>query len=109
LVFDRASGTMNLVDRPRGTRSPRSRRGWRTQLIDATPFANYGAANLQYGIVRKLLWEELPVKFPIGSDGNPIYTFALAEPGDRTAPEDQWVWHMRAAVADAIKYLGLDT
>ena len=79
-----------------------------TELAKAAGYANYSAANLQYGFVGKLLWEELPTKLPIGSDGNPIYTFALAESSDQTAPDDQWVWRMRPEVAAALLELGLD-
>ena len=79
-----------------------------TQLADAAPYENYSAANLQYGMVGRMLWEELPTKLPIGTDGQPIYTFAIAEEGDRNRTEDQWVWRMRAEIAEALKQLGLD-
>jgi len=79
-----------------------------TELAGAAGYANYSAVNLQYGLVGKLLWEELPTKLPIGSDGNPIYTFALAESGDRTGPEAQWVWRMRPELVAALVELGFD-
>lgn len=79
-----------------------------TELAKAAGYANYNAANLQYGSVGKLLWEELPTKLPIGPDGAPIYTFALAELSDQTAPNDQWVWRMRPEIAAALLELGLD-
>jgi hypothetical protein len=78
-----------------------------TQLAKAAGYANYNAVNLQYGLVGKLLWEELPTVLPTTPDCTPIFTFAIAEAGNRDAPEDQWVWQLRAEVAAAVKELGL--
>jgi len=80
-----------------------------TELANAAGYANYRAANLQYGSVGKLLWEEIPRRLPIGANGEPIYTFAIAEAGGDTESEDQWVWRMRPEMAAAIQELGLDT
>ena len=79
-----------------------------TDLAKAAGYANYSAVNLQYGNVGRLMWEAVPRKLPVGADGEPIYTFALAEAGDRDSPEHEWVWRMRPEVAAAIKELGLD-
>lgn len=78
-----------------------------TQLAKAAGYASYGAANLQYGLVARNLWEELPIPLPVGTDGQPIYTYALADEGDRSGSEDQWVWKLRPDVAAAIAALGL--
>ena len=77
------------------------------QLAKAAGYANYNAVNLQYGLVGKLLWEELPTTLPAAEAGNPIFTFAIAEAGNRDGPEDQWVWQMRTEVAAAVKEVGL--
>jgi hypothetical protein len=78
-----------------------------TQLAEAAGYANYGAANLQYGLVGKKLNEELPITLPKRQDGSPIYTYALATAGDRTSEEEHWVWKLRPEVAYAIEALGL--
>ena len=66
-----------------------------TRLAEAAGYSNYSAANLQYGLLGKRLWEELPTALPVGSDGNHIYTFALAKAGDMSTPESEWRWQMR--------------
>ena len=78
-----------------------------TQLAEAAGYKAYGAANLQYGLVGKALFEELPVKLLKRADGTLIYTSALAEAGNQSGPEDHWVWKMRAEVAEAVRELGL--
>ena len=78
-----------------------------TQLAKAAGYANHSAVNLQYGLVGKLLWEELPTTLPAARDGSPMFTFAIADAGNRDGPEDQWVWQMRTEVAAAVKEAGL--
>lgn len=78
-----------------------------TELAAAALYRNYGAANLQYGIVGKMLFEELPTNLPTRADGTPIYTYALATAGDSAGPEDHWRWKLRPPVAVAIETLGL--
>ena len=78
-----------------------------TELAAAANYRNYSAANLQYGIVGKALFDELPIPLPTRKDGAPIYTFALAEAGERNGDEDHWHWKMRPQVAAALEYLGL--
>jgi len=80
-----------------------------TQLAEAAGYANYGAANLQYGIIGKALAEELYLALPTRRDGTPIYTYALATAGDPTGEEDHWVWKLRPEVSAAIEILGLNT
>jgi hypothetical protein len=80
-----------------------------TELAEAAGYANYGAANLQYGIIGKALSEELCVALPTRGDGTPIYTYALATAGDPSGEEDHWVWKLRPGVASAIEILGLNT
>lgn len=79
-----------------------------TQLAEAAGYANYSAVNLQYGIVGRRLWEELPTRLDLNAERQPVYTSALADAGDRTMSEDQWVWRLRPGVAAAIRTLGLD-
>ena len=78
-----------------------------TELAAAANYRNYSAANLQYGIVGKALFDELPIPLPTRKDGTPIYTFALAEAGERSGDEDHWHWKMRPQVATALEHLGL--
>ncbi len=78
-----------------------------TQLAEAAGYANYNAANLQYGFVGKMIWEEVPIDLETRPDGTPIFTFALAVPGNKAAPEDQWIWKMRPELAEAVSALGL--
>lgn len=80
-----------------------------TQLSEAAGYSNYGAANLQYGLVGKMLYEELPIDLPKRNDNSLIYTYALATAGEMDAPEDHWVWKLRPEVSSAIESLGLNT
>jgi hypothetical protein len=80
-----------------------------TQLAEAAGYANYGAANLQYGNIGKALAEELYLALPTRGDGTPIYTYALATAGDPRGEEDHWVWKLRPEVSSAIEILGLNT
>jgi hypothetical protein len=77
------------------------------QLAKAAGYAGYASANLQYGLMARNLWEELPTRLPTGPDGQPIYTYALADEGDRSGSEAQWVWKLRPDVAAAMATLGL--
>ena len=79
-----------------------------TQLADAANYSNYNAANLQYGNVGKLLYEEYPLDIPRHSDGSLVYTFMLATAGNKEADEKEWVWEMRPEVVSAIEALGLN-
>lgn len=83
------------------------RRMTATELALAAGYANYSAANLQYGLVGKAIYEEVPLELPKRSDGSPIYTFTLATQGDPSAEEEHWIWEMRPELAHAIEQLGL--
>lgn len=78
-----------------------------TQLAKAAGYANYSAANLQYGLVGFALNEELPIRLPIGADGKPIATYALADPGQQKGSQEHWTWKLKPGVAYAIEKLGL--
>lgn len=80
-----------------------------TQLANAVDYADYSSANLHYGKVGKLLNEVLPIALHNRRDGTPVFTSALATPGDRTEDEDHWTWTMRPQVAYALEQLGLTT
>ena len=75
-----------------------------TELAKAAGYEGYQAANLQYGRVGWLLYGELPTSLPRrASDGQLIYTCALAEQEDqRTSDEAQWVWKLRPHIAEAL-------
>ncbi|MDB5998873.1 MAG: hypothetical protein JWP52_572 [Rhizobacter sp.] len=78
------------------------------QLSKLAGYASHGAANLQYGLVGRALFEELPCPLATRADGSAIYTSAIATTPDTSAgPEEQWVWTMRPEVASAMVALGL--
>jgi hypothetical protein len=79
-----------------------------TQLADAAGYANYNAANLQYGNVGKALYEEYPLDIPCYDNGSPIYTFMIGTAGNKEADEREWVWKMRPEVVAALEELGLN-
>ena len=63
------------------------------QLAEAAGYANYGSANLQYGLLAADFWALLPTAIKQRKDGTRIWTFALAEAGNvETAKEEEWVW-----------------
>jgi len=74
-----------------------------TQLAQAAGYANYSAANLQYGLLGALLFAEMPEELPRRADGTPIMTCAIAtgDAADKDA-EDHWVWKMRPHIYDAL-------
>jgi len=77
------------------------------QLAKAAGYRSYGAANLQYGLVGRMLFDELSTDLPRRADGSLIYTCALAAaPSNHAEPEEQWVWEMLPEVAAAIEELG---
>lgn len=78
-----------------------------TALADAAGYSNYSSANLHYGTLGKMLYEVLPIEVEKGSDGQPVYTFALATAGDTRDSEERWTWKMRPGVAYALERLGL--
>ena len=78
-----------------------------SQLANAAGYDDYSSANLHYGRVGKLLNDVLPIELHRRSDGTPVYTSALATPGDRTTDEQHWTWKLRPQVAFAIEQLGL--
>jgi hypothetical protein len=78
-----------------------------SRLARAAGYASYAAANLQYGLLGKTLYEELPVKLPTYDDGTPCYTYALATAGNTDEAESHWIWKLRPEVADAMEQLGL--
>jgi len=80
-----------------------------TALADAAGYSNYSSANLHYGTLGKMLYEVLPIEVEKGSDGQPVYTFALATAGDTRDSEERWTWKMRPGVAYALEQLGLTT
>jgi predicted HNH restriction endonuclease len=78
-----------------------------TELAEAAGYANYGAANLHYGLLGAMLFTEMPEDLPRRSDGTPIMTCAIASGEDqRNDREEQWVWKMRPHIVEAIRQLG---
>jgi hypothetical protein len=78
------------------------------QLAEAAGYANYGAANLQYGLLAADFWALLPTEIKQRKDGTRIWTLALAEAGNiETAKEEEWVWRLRPYVAEGLGLSGL--
>ena len=77
------------------------------QLAKAAGFATHTSANLQYGRLGRALYEEMPMELERRADESLIFTSALATPGERTGPEEEWVWKMRPEVAAAMEALAL--
>lgn len=77
------------------------------ELAAAAPYSSSSAANLQYGLLGKALFEELPVCLPTRLDGTPLYTGALATTRASNGKEVLWRWTMRPEVAQALEALGL--
>ncbi|SAL07827.1 hypothetical protein AWB81_08327 [Caballeronia arationis] len=82
-----------------------------SELAQAAGYANFSAANLQYGNLGKALHEHHPVVLPERGDGTPIYTFALADGMDRdirpTEEDSHWRWRMLPSLAFALRAVGL--
>ena len=71
-----------------------------TELAKAAGYANYSAANLQYGLLGAMLFAEMPIELPKGSNGSPVMTHAIASEDDlRASSKDQWIWQMRPYIA----------
>ncbi|GAB5097084.1 hypothetical protein P9250_03715 [Caballeronia sp. LP006] len=88
------------------------------QLAKAAGYASYRGANVQYGNLGKLIYEQHPVDLPRRPrDNSLIFTYAIADPGAVAAGsvlegyteehEAEWSWPMRAAVAQALVALGI--
>lgn len=78
-----------------------------TQLAKAAGYANYSAANLQYGLLGAMLFAELPVDLPRRKDGSPVMTCSIALGDDSRAHEEQWIWKMRTYVAEGLVASGI--
>ncbi|RYD82177.1 MAG: hypothetical protein EOP84_09830 [Verrucomicrobiaceae bacterium] len=75
-----------------------------TQLATAAGFANFNAANLQYGFLGKALGEQLSFTPTLRNNGEPVWTSVLAtgeRPSD-TGASEHYVWTMRPQVVEAL-------
>ncbi|WP_162071035.1 hypothetical protein [Burkholderia sp. THE68] len=72
------------------------------QLAKAAGYANYSAANLQYGLLGAMLFAEMPIDLPKRKDGSAVMTCTIAEGDDLRGPEDEWIWEMRPYVAEGL-------
>jgi len=78
-----------------------------TQLAAAADFANYSAANLQYGFLGKALGQRLGFTPAMRHNGEPVWTSVLAtgqSPTDSAANE-HFIWTMRPEVVEALMSL----
>jgi len=76
-----------------------------TQLAQAAGYANFSAANLQYGLLGAMLLAEIPEDLPRRQDGSRVTICALAS-GDypeKGADAPNSVWNMRQHIAEALK------
>lgn len=73
-----------------------------TQLAKAAGYANYSAANLQYGLLGAMLFAEMPINLPRRKDGSRVMTCTIALDEDAYGPEDEWIWKMRPYVAEGL-------
>jgi len=73
-----------------------------SQLAKAAGYANYSAANLQYGLLGAMLFAELPIALPRRKDGSLVMTCTIASGDDLYDDEDQWIWKMRTYVAEGL-------
>lgn len=73
-----------------------------TELAYSAGYANYNAANLQYGTFAQSLCTALQFRPPVGNSGEPTATFVLASP-QRFGSREEWKWIMRAPVAAALE------
>ena len=77
------------------------------QLAEALNYMNYTAVNLHYGILGKMICDELGyVPEDLTSQGDPNYTCGIAW-GERETPESEWTWTMYDNLAQALKELGI--
>jgi hypothetical protein len=75
------------------------------QLANSVGYKNYGATNLHYGILGKMVCDLLGFIPPKKKEnGDPIWTCGLAW-GNRETPESEWEWTMYENLALAIKEL----
>ena len=79
-----------------------------TELANAAGYDNYEVANRIYGQLGRDLAEELEWTPPEQKDGQPVWTFALAEDADREAKSQgtqahvSWRWQLRPEVIAAL-------
>lgn len=77
------------------------------ELAKAAGFPDFGAANLQYGLLGRKVAEQLGYKPPIPDDrDDTVWTFALAT-GVRRIEGGLWEWTLRPEVADALHRAGM--
>nr|WP_315598509.1 hypothetical protein [uncultured Cupriavidus sp.] len=71
-----------------------------TELAKAAGYANYSAANLQYGLLGALLFAKMPSELQKGNNGAPVMTHAIASQEDlRASSMDEWIWQTRPYIA----------
>ena len=78
------------------------------QLADAAGYKDWPAANLHYGLLGRALYDHVPTILETDPDGTPIYTFVLAEEGERASSGMYWKWILRPEVAAALESFGLN-
>jgi len=79
-----------------------------TQLAKAAGYANFRAANLQYGLVGAMLFAELPIVLPTREDGSAVMTCTIAQEDDlRESNAEHWIWKMRPNVAEGLAASGI--
>lgn len=75
-----------------------------TQLSQAAPYRDYQAANIQYGLLGRLLAEEMGWHPDKRNDGTPVWTTALATDANADeAGEGQFRWQLRPQIVHALR------
>lgn len=80
-----------------------------TQLSQAAPYRDYHAANMHYGLLGRMLAEEMDWEPRKRKDGTPVWTYALANDADDESnsavgqSEGEFRWRLRSEVAEALR------
>lgn len=72
-----------------------------TELAEAAGYADYSAANLQYGKLGAAIAKLLDIPLPTGPNGKPVATHALAT-GSGEDDQAHWRWTMHEELAEAV-------
>lgn len=75
-----------------------------TQIAAAAGYTSYATANNQFGLLSRMVAEDLEYHPAKRNDGTTMWTTALATGADPGTERDdgQWQWRMRDEVADAL-------
>jgi hypothetical protein len=80
-----------------------------TQIASAAGYASYASANEKFGVLAKMLADDLDYRPTRREDGTMRWTSTLATGADPAVEREdgQWQWRMRDEVADALGRLNI--